>query len=52
MEAREWKPGDSRVLPDVPESAYPPGAVPLEPPREKTLTELAEQLDAIERTLT
>lgn len=26
----EWKPGDSPVLPPVPDSCYPPDAVPLE----------------------
>jgi hypothetical protein len=27
----EWKPGDSLILPPVPEAHYPPDAVPLEP---------------------
>jgi hypothetical protein len=31
-----WSPGGSPVLPPLPDDAYPPGAVPLEPSQERT----------------
>lgn len=31
MPEHTWKPGDPPLLPPVPESCYPPDAVPLEP---------------------
>lgn len=47
IEEQVWTPGDSPILPELPDSAYPPGAVPLDPPRVATNTELSGRLDEI-----
>lgn len=47
---REWTPGDSPFLPPVPESAYPPGAVPIPAPDTNQLdllVYLLRQYDAV-----